>query len=199
MAQIYLSSRKQLIILLLALSGCIILIEFMGWQNRLAFAQVYVADQPWRLLSAVLVHNDWSHALLNIAALTLVVLVFQRHYNARTLLNAIITIAVISSILIWIYGSPASYGGLSGVIHGVLLMSLLLEYQPSRASKWESLTLLAIFLVVLKVVAEAFGWLRAEEHGTHVWALHLAGLLAGIVAWLWHRRQLRQLTSPTTD
>ena len=195
MAQIYLSSRKQLIILLLALSACIVLVELMGWQNRLAFSQMYAADQPWRLLSAVLVHNDWRHALLNIAALALVVMLFQRHYTARTLLNAILTIAVISSILIWIYGSPESYSGLSGVIHGVLLMSLLLEYQPSRPSKWESLTLLAILLVVLKVAAEAFGWLRTQETTSYVWALHLAGLLAGIVAWLWHRRQLRQLAS----
>jgi len=190
--------------------------QYMGaWHTSLFFDAQIIWQAPWRIITGHLIHLNWPHALLNFAGLAFVGLLFQRHFTPRSFSNAVITIAVIASLLVWLVGQPDAFVGLSAIIHGLLLMSLLHEGFPTRAPSadenvpattaarpgLDKLTLLIIAAVVGKVVAEAFGitltdgLIPAAAAGINqqVWILHGAGLVGGLLAWFLDKRSIRQL------
>lgn len=163
-----------------------------AWHAWFEFNAALVWQQPWRLLSAHFVHLDYLHAALNIAAWLLITLIFGTHFNARSLFNAVLIIAVVCAIGVAILGAPARFVGLSGVVHGLLLTSLLLERRQQQGHP-DWLIDSAIALLCLKIVAESFGWQFSAgllDSGADVWRIHLAGLVGGGVAFLLHRRTL---------
>lgn len=173
--------------------------------NQYDFAQTLVWQEPWRLLSAHIFHLDARHALFNALGLVLVCVFFARHFDVRTWLNAVLVIATLCSVLVWLIGVPERFVGLSGLIHGLLLMSLLLEWAKQSYSFNDWLPPLTIVLLTLKALLEIAGLLDSQlllSQGVGFGYVHGAGLVAGVVAWRLHRRRLASLTAnpnkPTT-
>ena len=164
--------------------------------NQYDFAQGLVWREPWRLLSAHIFHLDARHALYNALGLVMVCVFFARHFDVRTWLNAVLVIATLCSILVWLIGVPERFVGLSGLIHGLLIMSLLLEWAKQKYSFNDWLPPLVILLLVLKVLLEMAGLLDSQlllSQGSTFGYVHAAGLIAGLVAWRLHRRRLASL------
>lgn len=76
----------------------------------------------WRLLSGNLLHTNFNHLLLNLAAVILLWALHGRFYQQSRYLQLVTAIALISNISLF-YFSPhmQQYVGLSGVLHGLLL------------------------------------------------------------------------------
>ncbi|CUA82611.1 rhombosortase [Pseudidiomarina woesei] len=173
--------------------------------NQYDFAQALAWQEPWRLLTAHFFHLDARHALYNALGLLMVSVFFARHFDVRTWLNAILVIATLASVLVRLVGIPERFVGLSGVIHGLLMMSLLLEWAKQKYAFNDWLPPLSIALLTLKVVLEITGLLNSQillSQGNTFGYVHGAGLVAGVVAWRLHRRRLASLTAnpnkPTT-
>lgn len=150
-------------------------------------------QEPWRILSAHALHIDLQHAALNAAGLILITVFFARHFSVRTWLNAVIIITVICSLVVWMIGRPERFVGLSGLLHGMLLMSLLLEWSLKNYATKAYLYPLVVALIGLKTLLEIAGWLPSWlsiNSGGDYGFIHLGGLVGGVIAWRLHRKQL---------
>jgi rhomboid family GlyGly-CTERM serine protease len=147
-----------------------------------------VGAEPWRLISAHLVHLGWEHLALNLAGLALAWALFGAALSPPGWVAVMVACAlgVVTGLLMF---SPevAWYAGLSGVLHGLLVAGALFSLRACPGVAGAVLLLLAV-----KVAGEQFG---AGSEGVerligapviidaHLYGA-LAGLACGLLAWL---------------
>jgi rhomboid family GlyGly-CTERM serine protease len=154
--------------------------------DALEYQRSALAHQPWRALTAHLVHLNWPHALINAAALWLVARLFAPDLGASR--QAIVLVAsglAISAALVWLYPTIEWYRGLSGVVHGLFFAGAatwLLSERPRTVQRlWMPAALLAGGLVKVVLEQPATGttvqaaWLGAAV----VPQAHLVGAACG--------------------
>ena len=159
--------------------------------GALEYRQALVASQPWRALTAHLVHVNWVHALLNLAAWLVVARLFAPELRTwrQPLVLAVAALAVTLHLAL-LHPGIAWYRGFSGTLHGVFfagatawLLALLADGERRPRALWLPAVLVAGGWV--KVLAEQPGgsltpyaqWLGAGI----VPQAHLAGAVAGSV------------------
>jgi rhomboid family GlyGly-CTERM serine protease len=157
--------------------------------GALEYRQALVASQPWRALTAHLVHVNWVHALLNLAAWLVVARLFAPELRTwrQPLVLAVAALAVTLHLAL-LHPGIAWYRGFSGTLHGVFfagatawLLALLTDGERRPRALWLPAVLVAGGWV--KVLAEQPGgsltpyaqWLGAGI----VPQAHLAGAVAG--------------------
>ncbi|MFN7345110.1 MAG: rhombosortase [Betaproteobacteria bacterium] len=157
--------------------------------GALEYRQALVASQPWRALTAHLVHVNWVHALLNLAAWLVVARLFAPELRTwrQPLVLAVAALAVTLHLAL-LHPGIAWYRGFSGTLHGVFfagatawLLALLADGERRPRALWLPAVLVAGGWV--KVLAEQPGgsltpyaqWLGAGI----VPQAHLAGAVAG--------------------
>jgi len=161
--------------------------------NRYDFNQNLALAEPWRLISAHVFHLSRSHLWLNLAALVMLTLLFVRHYDVRSWLNGILIIMVGCSLFTWVIGAPQQFVGLSGVLHGLLLQGVLLEWSQ-RQFRRDPLMIAIVLVIIGKVGLEYFnGPLTGDllSHGDAVWVMHVGGLVSGVLAYVLHRKPIK--------
>lgn len=159
------------------------------------FHRDLIWQEPWRILTAHVLHLNLRHLILNSIGLIIVTILFLRHFNVRSWLNAVTIIAVGISLWVWLVGFPERFVGLSGVIHGLFLLGILLEWSASRYKRDWTLAIGAVFIIG-KVVFEGMGLIASSallSAGDEVWVMHSGGLLAAVLAWWLHQRRLAAL------
>jgi rhomboid family GlyGly-CTERM serine protease len=148
-----------------------------------------MAQEPWRALTAHLVHINWTHALINAAAWFIVARLFAPEFTRwRQPVVLVASAVAITLSLALLHPTIAWYRGFSGVLHGLFfagalcwLLATLRAGTTSMRALW-----LPVLLVVggaIKVALEQPGgsatpyaeWLGA---GT-VPQAHLAGAVTG--------------------
>lgn len=162
-----------------ALAVLCVLAMAPGAFDSLRYERALVGAEPWRLVTAHLVHLGWMHFTLNLAALAAVWALLGDHLRADAWLGALIVCALAVSVGLWV-GNPDLewYVGLSGVLHGLFVAG---SVAGLRRSPLFHGTLLAG--VVAKV---AFEQLAGTDVGSGnlvggevIVDAHLYGLLAG--------------------
>jgi rhomboid family GlyGly-CTERM serine protease len=154
--------------------------------DGLEYRRSVLAAEPWRALTAHLVHVGWAHALVNAAALWVVARLYADDLDApRQVVALVVCALVVSAVLAWAYPSIEWYRGLSGALHGLYFAGavkwLLAERPRTLARLWIPAALVAGGWI--KVLVEQPGgamtphadWLGAPV----VPQAHLAGALAG--------------------
>lgn len=159
--------------------------------GALEYRQALVASQPWRALTAHLVHVNWVHALLNLAAWLVVARLFAPELRTwrQPLVLAVAALAVTLHLAL-LHPGIVWYRGFSGTLHGVFfagasawLLALLADGERRPRALWLPAVLVTGGWV--KVLAEQPGgsltpyaqWLGAGI----VPQAHLAGAVAGSV------------------
>lgn len=105
--------------------------------DRDALAQ----GQVWRLWSGHLLHLDAAHAALNLAALAVIVLLAQRQRMfGEVVAAALAGMPLLSLALLWLDPALQWYAGLSGILHGLLVVVLA---RRGGILAWSVLALLA--------------------------------------------------------
>src|SRR5882757_516181 len=140
------------------------------------------AGQWWRLLTAHIVHLDFSHAALNSLGLLLMWALFARDYRPRQWLAVILgSIAAIDAGL-WLRDSTITwYVGSSGALHGLMAAGTLAHLRRRDLDGW----ILAVFIVLKIAYEQSAGALpfAATHGGNHgdgvVVDAHLFGVLGG--------------------
>lgn len=158
------------------------------------FNQTLALSEPWRLITAHVFHLSRSHLWLNLAALVMLTLLFVRHYEVRSWLNGLLIIMVGCSLFTWLVGQPQQFVGLSGVLHGLLLQGVLLEWSE-RKFRRDGLMIAIMLVIIAKVCAEYIvGPLSGDllSHGDAVWVMHVGGLVSGVLAYVLHRKPIKE-------
>lgn len=169
-------------------------VEHPNFLDLYWFERDIVFTEIWRLVTTHALHLSWQHVAWNSVALVFVTMLFAQHFTVRTYANGVLIITVFSSVLIYWFGRPESYGGWSVLVHGWLLFGLLIEWQRARWSSRDYLIIIPLLLLILKVGLEWLGWsLLAIAPPQELAIVHLAGLIAALPAFLLHQRALREL------
>jgi len=139
-------------------------------------------DTSWLYTSLTchLVHLSLRHWLYNTLALLVIAAYFARLYSWQSwLLTFCLCAFCISAGLLWFPQGLHSYAGLSGVLHGLYTMGVLLLYarQPRLAIVLSGLLLLKL------VVDGVYGSLLFSDPGFVVArSAHLYGVLGGVLS-----------------
>lgn len=152
-----------------------------------------LADQPWRLLTAHLVHSDAEHLAWNLLGLGILGAAFEPLLRWR--LSAVLLAGALA-IDAWFYladAAPVRYCGLSGALNGLLVLGLL-EW---RRRSGELLPLLILTGATGKLCFDLVSGINVftDPAWRSVPAAHLVGMLAG-VAWFAGERWRRHFAGP---
>jgi rhomboid family GlyGly-CTERM serine protease len=81
------------------------------------------AGELWRLVTAHLAHLGTSHGIMNLLALAVLAALFGDLLTARSwLLGSLVSVAAIDVGLWWLEPQVRWYVGLSGVLHGLIVL-----------------------------------------------------------------------------
>jgi len=170
----------------LAIAIAALLMQALPVGDALEFRRSLLGAEPWRVITAHIVHVNWAHALINAAALVVVARLFAPDLGAqRQLLTLVAAAASISIGLALVYPGIAWYRGLSGVLHGLFFAGAAIWLMKARPRNWRRLWLPAalFFGGWIKVAFEQPGGARtpyAEWLGAGtVPQAHLIGAICG--------------------
>lgn len=183
----------------LLLAGVLVLMQWLAgsaWEQVRYDRQAILAGELWRLVTAHLMHLDFTHLGWNLAGLALVAWLFGREFRAPewALILASSTVAVDLGFL-WLEPQLEWYVGFSGVLHGLMAAGLC-------AWLWrtpDSLTALVATVFAAKLAWEHFaGPLPFTAGSLDVPVVHQShsyGAVGGAVAalvLLWRQRGARR-------
>ena len=172
----------QRLALLLAALCLVLQLGGESAQDLFQFQRAGIAQgQLWRLVTAHLIHLGWSHALMNLAALGLVIYLLADGVGALSVLGLILASSLSVDAGLWFLQPELQwYVGLSGVLHGLLVGLLLLQwFGNGRGHLW------LILLLSVKLAWEGtMGPLPMTAElasGPVVTVAHLYGTVGGVL------------------
>ena len=175
-----------------------VLLQLGGDASRELLAydrEALAAGELWRLLSGHFVHLGWSHLLLNLAGLSLVMWLVG--YAFDVLHWALITALSIAAIDagLWLLDVQLDwYVGLSGLLHGLLAAGLFV----GLARRDREALILAVFVLAKLGWEQLVGPLPGSEStsgGAVIVNAHLYGAAGGALGAVLCRRSARPVAS----
>jgi len=146
------------------------------------------AGEWWRIFSGHLVHLSWSHLAMNLLGLWLICQLFPGRRPATIHCLYRLPLLAVGTSLGLLFWSPeiSWYRGLSGLLHGLLVLVLLQHRQRQPRVDTLLLSLLAAKLAWEQVVGAlpgSEGW----TGGAVVVDAHLYGALSGVILWAFEK------------
>lgn len=136
-----------------------------------------MGGQYWRLVTPAFLHFHWLHIAFNCLWLWELGVRVERVMGSLNMIGLFLVIAVVSNASQFLFGGPGLFGGMSGVVYGLLGFCWV---GPHLQPRWQIqppapiLWLMVGWLVVCMAgVVEAMGLGRVAN------AAHLGGLLCG--------------------
>ncbi len=169
--------------------GLIYLHAPMSWVAQLTFTPFSVTagqiefhaerGEYWRLITPVFLHFGWLHIVFNSLWLWDFGARVERVMGGLNMLLLFLVIALVSNVAQYVFGGPGLFGGMSGVVYGLLgfswvgsLLQPRWNIQPARS--------IMVFMVGWLVVC-IFGVVEVLGFGAIANAAHVAGLVGGAV------------------
>ncbi len=175
------NSYFVLIILILSILAQFSLKSGIDWFQ---FARAEIeAGQWWRFITGNLVHLNWRHFAMNAVALVAIYILFPDVLKITGWVLVFLMCCLTVSICIWLFNPEIHwYVGLSGTLHGLMVVLLLLDFITHR-----NLLNVALFLILLaKLVWEAWmGPIPGSEQtagGPVIVQTHFYGFIGGLLS-----------------
>ncbi|MGQ8363803.1 rhombosortase [Glaciecola sp. 1036] len=166
---------------LLVIASICIITQLFDLKSLLEFNRTAIENgQIYRLITAHLVHQNTNHLLLNLAGLTVLILLFSDYCTNSQQLILFLVCGFVISLSILIFSDLEVYLGLSGCLHGIFAWGVCQDVKKKRKSGW----VLAIGLII-KIIYEQFFYQpgtteKLIEISVAVDA-HLWGAIAGVI------------------
>lgn len=151
-----------------------------GTEAALRYERALAATEPWRLVTAHIVHLGWAHLALNLAGLAAVWALLGALLRPAAWLAVLLACALGVSGGLWFFDPQLEwYVGLSGVLHGMFAAGAVAGMR--RAPVFHGLLLTG---VVAKVGWEQYAGADVGSAelvgGTVIVNAHLYGVIAGL-------------------
>lgn len=136
-----------------------------------------MGDQYWRLITPVFLHFGWLHITFNCLWLWELGRRCEAVLGSANTLGLILVIAVASNCSQHLYGGPGLFGGLSGVVYGLLGFAWV---APLLQPAWriQPAPVIMLFMVGWLVLG-LLGVIQAVGLGAIANAAHIGGLASG--------------------
>lgn len=160
-----------------------LLLATAGDSARVLFRHEIGGDGSyWRWLTAHVVHLGFTHCLMNVTALGLIVILFGRAFSALAWLGIFVVSALMISAGLELWRQDLGwYVGLSGVLHGFFVAGLVARAGKRDLEFW----VLGGGLLAKLLWEQTLGPLPGSETGAGasvVTEAHALGALAGLLA-----------------
>ncbi len=141
-----------------------------------------LAGQVWRLVTGHFVHLGWTHLLLNLAGLALVVWVVGHAFGwLRWLFVSFVVIATMDAGFWFLYPQLDWYVGLSGFMHGLLAAGLVVGI-ANRDRESIILTVLVLAKLLWEQTSGPLPGSESTSGGSVIVNAHLYGVAGGLLA-----------------
>ena len=183
------SAPVTLLLILLSIGGfaLVYLRAPMAWLSYLTFTPVQVDEgnlvfgamggQYWRLVTPVFLHFGWLHIVFNSLWLWELGSKVERVMGQLNMALLFLVIALVSNVSQYVFGGPSIFGGMSGVVYGLLgfawVAPLLQPHWPIQPAPAIMLFMVGWLVVCMVGLVEVLGF------GAIANAAHLGGLLCG--------------------
>lgn len=142
--------------------------------------EAILSGELYRLLTAHIVHLNWMHALMNVAATIIGWCLLRDSMTNRQWILSIAISGLVVSVLLFSLPELEWYVGFSGIIHGLMLQGLILQKHLRFIEK--TLMVSALFLKVFYELWQGSSTADLEFiDGNIIVEAHLFGLLAGLI------------------
>ena len=180
-----------MVLVLLSILG--FLLVYLGmpltWIAQLTFTPVALVDgdlrfmpmdgQYWRLLTPAFLHFGWLHIVFNSLWLWELGTRVERVMGSLNMAGLFCVIALVSNTCQYVFGGPGLFGGMSGVVYGLLGFSWV---APLLQPRWPIQPAPAIMLFMIGwLVICLVGLVEVLGFGAIANAAHLGGLVCGAV------------------
>lgn len=183
--------RAPVTIALILLSVAGFLLFYLGapleWLAALTFAPFEIVNgkpefsavegQYWRLITPAFLHFGWLHIVFNSLWLWELGSRVEQVMGRINMLLLFLVIALVSNTAQFALGGPSLFGGMSGVVYGLLGFSWI---APLLQPRWAIRPATAIMVLMIGwLVACMLGLVEVLGFGAVANAAHVGGLLAG--------------------
>ncbi len=156
------------------------------WVNPwLAFDRVAIeGGQVWRIFTCHLVHLNHWHLLLNLSGLLLCGYFFEDLLDRFRFWSWLLFCAMTSGLALYLIdGQLTHYVGLSGILHGLLILCLLLGWRGNPVLHSVVLAVIVGRLVSEHMPGYDVDYLQSWINGRVYVNAHLYGAISGVVLW----------------
>ena len=175
-----LSNFGSLIAVIEPLTFTQIIISNQGYVSVINFDQTYlVENQWWRAITPIFIHFSFAHLAFNCLWIYILGEKIENIDGSFTFAMLVIFSAIFSNCLQYFYTDSSLFGGLSGVIYGLLGFCMILELD-TEYDRYELPPGLYIFMMVWLILGFV-GILDLFGFGSVANFAHLGGLISGII------------------
>ena len=155
-------------------------ISNLGYVSMFSFEQTfYENSQWWRLITPMFIHFSFAHLAFNCLWIYVLGEKIERIDGKLIFTLIIIFTGVVSNLLQYFWTSSSLFGGLSGVIYGMLGYCLVMEME-SNYDKYGLPPGLYLFMIAWLILG-FLGILDLFGFGSVANFAHLGGMLSGLM------------------
>ena len=157
-----------------------IYISNSGTLSIASFNQTFLLEnQWWRLISPIFIHFSFAHLAFNCLWVYVLGEKIEKIDGKLTFIIIILISSICSNSLQYFWSGSSLFGGLSGVIYGLLGFCMILEME-STYQRYELPPALYLFMIVWLAlgfigILDLFGFGRVANFA------HLGGLVSGMI------------------
>ncbi len=151
----------------------------------------FIENQWWRLVSPIFIHFSFAHLAFNCLWIYILGEKIERVDNKVIFILLIVTSSIFSNFLQYYWTGSSLFGGLSGVIYGLLGYCMILELE-SKFQRYELPPALYLFMIAWLVLGflgllDLFGFGKVANYA------HLGGLISGVMFAMIYKNFIKKL------
>ena len=139
----------------------------------------YLYNEWWRLITPMFIHFSLTHLVFNCLWIYVLGSKIELNDGYFTYINLIIFSSIISNLAQHFFGGSALFGGLSGVIYGLLGYCMIIEIDTEQ-ERYGLPPALYLFMLIWLILG-FLGILNLFGFGNVANYAHLGGLISGII------------------
>ena len=161
-------------------------ISNLGYFSSLTVDQTFIDNnQWWRLVSPMFLHFSFAHLAFNCLWIYILGEKIERVDGSLIFIMIVIFTAVSSNSLQFFWNGSSLFGGLSGVIYGLIGFCMIAEMDSPR-NIYDIPPGLYMFMIIWMILG-FIGVLELFGFGSVANFAHLGGLVSGIILAMMHK------------
>ena len=151
-----------------------------GYVSFNSFETTYMQNNEWwRLITPMFIHFSFTHLVFNCLWIYVLGSKIEQIDGHITFINLVIFSSIISNLAQHFFGESALFGGLSGVIYGLLGYCMIIEID-TKQERYDLPPALYLFMLIWLILG-FLGILNLFGFGNVANYAHLGGLISGII------------------
>ena len=151
-----------------------------GYVSFNSLETTYIQNNEWwRLITPMFIHFSLTHLVFNCLWIYVLGSKIEQIDGYITFINLVIFSSIISNLAQHFFGGSSLFGGLSGVIYGLLGYCMIIEIDTKK-ERYDLPPALYLFMLIWLILG-FLGILNLFGFGNVANYAHLGGLISGII------------------